>query len=191
MPTSLPATSPMFFPPHPTPIPRSMTIALSLQEPINMGTPSPTTLPSSETVRPNPPSSTLSVQLAKTQSILGLRSPQIGTENLLLTSLSPTPIPPRTLSPPFLRVPMPTLNLSSPHSTVGEEILLELCSKPLANHIREHAPSPEYHPTSPPPDAPHVTVRSPCLLIVLILEFSNRGISQIGSRPDVLIRKSS
>jgi len=50
---------------------------------------------------------------------------------------------------------MPTLNLSSPHSTVGEEILLELCSRPLADRIRECIPSPEYHPTSPPPDAPH------------------------------------
>jgi len=37
----------------------------------------------------------------------------------------------------------------------------------------------------------NVTVRSPCLSVVLILEFSDRGISQIGSRPDVSIRKSS
>jgi len=50
---------------------------------------------------------------------------------------------------------MPTPNLSSPHSTVGEEILLELCNRPLTDHIGKCAPSPEYHPTSPPPDAPH------------------------------------
>jgi len=36
-----------------------------------------------------------------------------------------------------------------------------------------------------------VTVRSPCLSVVLVLEFSDRGISQIGSQPDVSIRKSS
>jgi len=36
-----------------------------------------------------------------------------------------------------------------------------------------------------------VTVRSPCLSVVLVLEFSDGGISQIGSRPDVSIRKSS
>jgi len=34
-------------------------------------------------------------------------------------------------------------------------------------------------------------VRSPCLSVVLVLEFSDRGISQIGSRPDVSVRKSS
>jgi len=49
--------------------------------------------------------------------------------------------------------------------------------------------------TSPPPDSPTnskiVMVRSPCLSVVLVLEFSDRGISQIGSRPDVSIRKSS
>jgi len=155
MPISPPAIPPMSFPLHPTPIPRSMTIALSSQEPINTGTPLPTTPPSSETARPNPPPLTLSVQLAETQSILGLRSPQIGTENLSSTSPSPTPIPPCTLSPPFLRVPMLTPNLSSLHSTVGEEILLELCSRPLADRIGERTPSPEYHPTSPPPIAPH------------------------------------
>jgi len=37
----------------------------------------------------------------------------------------------------------------------------------------------------------NVMVRSPCLSVVLVLEFSDRGISQIGSRPDVSIRKSS
>jgi len=37
----------------------------------------------------------------------------------------------------------------------------------------------------------NVTVRLPCLSVVLVLEFSDRGISQIGSRPDVSIRKSS
>jgi len=152
---SLPATSPMFFPPHPTPIPKCMTIALSSQEPINMGTPSPTTPLSSEMVRPNPPSLTLSIQLAKTRSILGLRSPHTGTENLSSTLLSPTPIPPCTLLPPFLKVLMLTLNPSSPHSTVGEEILLELHSRPLTNCIGECAFSPEYHPTSPPPDMPY------------------------------------
>jgi len=36
-----------------------------------------------------------------------------------------------------------------------------------------------------------VMVRSPCLSVVLVLEFSDRGISQIGSQPDVSIRKSS
>jgi len=36
-----------------------------------------------------------------------------------------------------------------------------------------------------------VTVRSLCLSVVLVLEFSGRGISQIGSRPDVSIRKVS
>jgi len=42
---------------------------------------------------------------------------------------------------------MPTPNLeSSPRSTVGEEILLELCNRP------QYSPSPEYYPTSPPPD---------------------------------------
>jgi len=54
MPTSLPATSPMSFPPHPTPIPRSTTIALSSQEPINMGTPLPTTPPSSKMAETQP-----------------------------------------------------------------------------------------------------------------------------------------
>jgi len=37
----------------------------------------------------------------------------------------------------------------------------------------------------------NVIVRSPCLSVVLVLEFSDRGISQIGSQPDVSIRKSS
>jgi len=36
-----------------------------------------------------------------------------------------------------------------------------------------------------------VMVRSPYLSIVLVLEFSDKGISQIGSRPDVLVRKLS
>jgi len=36
-----------------------------------------------------------------------------------------------------------------------------------------------------------VMVRSPCLSIVLVLELSDRGISQIGSRPNISIRKSS
>jgi len=36
-----------------------------------------------------------------------------------------------------------------------------------------------------------VTVRSLCLSVVLILEFSDRCISQIGSRPDISIRKLS
>jgi len=36
-----------------------------------------------------------------------------------------------------------------------------------------------------------VTVRSPCLSVILVLEFSDRGISQIGSQPNVSIRKSS
>jgi len=48
-----------------------------------------------------------------------------------------------------------TPNLSSPYSTVGEEILLELRNTPLVDRIRGCAPSPEYHPTSPPPNAPH------------------------------------
>jgi len=39
--------------------------------------------------------------------------------------------------------------------------------------------------------AKNVMVRSPCLSVVLVLEFSDRGISQIGSRPDVSIRKLS
>jgi len=155
MPTSLPATFPMSFPLHPTPIPRSTTIALSSQEPINMGTPSPTTPLSSEMARPNPPSSTLGVQLAKTQSILGLRSPCTGTENLLLTSPSPIPTPLHTLSPPFLKVLILTPNLSSLYSTVGEEILLELCNRLLTKCIDEQAPSPVYHPMSPPPDTLH------------------------------------
>jgi len=49
---------------------------------------------------------------------------------------------------------MPTPNLSSPRSIVEEEILLELCNRPLADHIGECVPSPEYHPTSPSLD-PH------------------------------------
>ena len=36
-----------------------------------------------------------------------------------------------------------------------------------------------------------VTVRSPCPSVILVLEFSDRGVSQIGSRPNVSIRKSS
>jgi len=36
-----------------------------------------------------------------------------------------------------------------------------------------------------------VMVRSLCLSVVLVLEFSDRGISQIGSRPDVSIKKTS
>jgi len=39
--------------------------------------------------------------------------------------------------------------------------------------------------------AQNVTVRSPCLAVILVLEFSDRGVSQIGSQPDVSIRKSS
>jgi len=38
---------------------------------------------------------------------------------------------------------------------------------------------------------PYVMVRSLCLSVVQILEFSDRGISQIGSRPNVLIGKMS
>jgi len=37
----------------------------------------------------------------------------------------------------------------------------------------------------------NVMVRSLCLLVVLVLEFLDRGISRIGSRPDVSIRKTS
>ena len=37
----------------------------------------------------------------------------------------------------------------------------------------------------------NVTVRSLCLSVIQVLEFLDRGISQIGSQPDVLIRKSS
>jgi len=37
----------------------------------------------------------------------------------------------------------------------------------------------------------YVTVRSLCLSVVQVLEFLDRGISQIGSRPNVSIRKSS
>ena len=37
----------------------------------------------------------------------------------------------------------------------------------------------------------NVMVRSLCLSVVLVLEFSDRGISQIGSQPDVSIRKLS
>jgi len=37
----------------------------------------------------------------------------------------------------------------------------------------------------------NVMVRSPCLSVILVLEFSDRGISQIGSRPDVSIGKLS
>jgi len=40
-------------------------------------------------------------------------------------------------------------------------------------------------------DAQRVTVRSLCLSVVLVLEFLDRGISRIGSRPDVSVRKSS
>jgi len=36
-----------------------------------------------------------------------------------------------------------------------------------------------------------VTVRSLCLSAVLVLEFSDRGNSQIGSQPDISIRKLS
>ena len=36
-----------------------------------------------------------------------------------------------------------------------------------------------------------VTVRSPCLSVILVLEFSDRGNSQIGSRSDISIRRSS
>jgi len=36
-----------------------------------------------------------------------------------------------------------------------------------------------------------VTVRSLCLSVILVLEFSDRGIFQIGSRPNISIRKSS
>jgi len=92
----------------------------SLPIPTSIKIPSPIIQLSTVKENPNPPSSTLSVQLAKTRSILGLRLPCSGTENLSSTSPSPTPIPPHTLSPPFLRVLMPTPNLeSSPHSTVG------------------------------------------------------------------------
>jgi len=37
----------------------------------------------------------------------------------------------------------------------------------------------------------YVTVRSLCLSVIFVLEFLDRGISQIGSRPDISIRKSS
>ena len=103
----------------------TMTV-LSLPIPTSIKTPSPIIQLSTVEENPNPPSLTLSVQLAKTQSILGLWSPCSGTENLSLTLPSPTPIPLCTLLPPFLRVPMLTPNLeNSPYSTVGEEILLE------------------------------------------------------------------
>ena len=46
-------------------------------------------------------------------------------------------------------------------------------------------------PTLSLPPKASVTVRSPCLLVVRVLEFSDRGISQIGSQPDVSNRKSS
>jgi len=49
---------------------------------------------------------------------------------------------------------MPTPNINSPHSTVGEEILLELCNRPLTDY-GERSSSPQYRPTSPSPNAPH------------------------------------
>jgi len=49
---------------------------------------------------------------------------------------------------------MPIPNISSPHSTVGEEILLELHNRPLTDHS-EQSSSLVYHSTSPTPDAPH------------------------------------
>jgi len=36
-----------------------------------------------------------------------------------------------------------------------------------------------------------VMVRSPCLSVIRVLKVSDRGISQIGGRPDVLVRKLS
>ena len=67
---------------------------------------------------------------------------------------------------------MPTLNLSSPRSTVGEEILLELCNRPLADCISKHVPSPEYHPTSPPLD-PHNEALEIAEAMIIIHEMEN------------------
>jgi len=133
-PTSLTAHLPMSFPLHPTPIPKSTTIVLSIQGPSNTEISSPTILPSSQTAGPNQPSSTPDAQSTKTQSASELKSAHTCTEGWSTTSQSPTPIPPCTLSPTFLTVPMPTPKINSPHSTVGEEILLELRNKPLADY---------------------------------------------------------
>jgi len=130
-PTSLTAHLPMSFPPHPTPIPKSTTIVLSTQGPSSTGTSSPTILPLSQMAGPNQPSSTPDAQSTKTQPTSELKSAHTSTEGWSTTSQSPTPIPPCTLSPAFLTILMPTPNINSPHSTVGEEILLELCNRPL------------------------------------------------------------
>jgi len=153
-PTSLTAHLPMSFPPHPTSIPKSTTIVLSTQEPSNTGMSSPTIPPSSQTEEPNQPSSTPDVQLTQTQPMSELKSAHTSTEGSSMTSQSPIPIPPCTSSPTFLTIPMPTPNINSPRSTVGEEILLELRNRPLTDY-GERSPSPQYRPTSPSPDAPH------------------------------------
>jgi len=153
-PTSLTAHPPMSSPPHPTPIPKSMTIVLSTQGPSNMGTSSPTTPLSSQTAGPSQPSSTPDAQSTKIQSISEPKSAHTSTEGWSTTSQSPIPIPPCTLSPTFLTIPMLTPNLNSPHSTVGEEILLELRNKPLTDYGKRSS-SPQYRPTSPSSDAPH------------------------------------
>jgi len=67
---------------------------------------------------------------------------------------------------------MPTLNLSSPHSTVGEEILLELHERPLADRISKRIPSPKYHPTSPPLD-PYNEALEITKAMVIISEIEN------------------
>ena len=136
--------------------------------PTSIEIPLPTIQLSTNKENPIPPSLTLSVQLAETRSIFSLRSPCPGTENLSLTSPSPTPIPPRTLLPPFLRVPMSIPNLtSSPHSTVGEEILLEL---QMVEDISQHPSSPVYCPTSPPPDPIYDAQEHKALEAATILE---------------------
>jgi len=140
-PTSLTAHLPMSFPPHPTPIPKSTTIVLSTQGPSNTQTSSPTTQPSSPMVAINRPSSTPNVQSPQMQPTSEQKLARTDTEGSSTTSPSPIPIPPRTLSPTFLTIPMLTPNINSPRSTVGEEILLELRNRPLTDY-GEHSSSP-------------------------------------------------
>jgi len=108
---------------------RMMTMPLS-PESTRVGTSSPTTPPFNEATNPTQPLLIPPAPLVGTRSISDPWSPITNFANLSSTSPSPIPIPLRTLSEHFLAVPQAPLPPSP--SMMGEEILIELCDRPLA-----------------------------------------------------------
>jgi len=127
---------------------RKMTMPLSPKS-TRVGTSSPTTPPFDKATNPTQPLLTPPILLVGMRSTSDPWSPIINFANLLLTSPSPFPIPLRTLSEHFLAVPQAPPPPSP--SMIGEEILIELRDRPLADHIGECISTPFKYTVSTPP----------------------------------------